>query len=249
VNCQICGNSKERLDSHHLIPRYLGGQREDIIQVCRSCHRKIEILFQNFLKWGSFDSERWKDDEEHWLNNTCEWCHKSGVRVSSHHLIPRYVNGNGDTVELCMSCHRRFEEYFWNFLWWGSFEAEEWQDPYKSRLRNQAYLKRYPTKQKEYYEKNKEKIKQRTKRYYENNKQKCLEKQREYYRKNRDRFKEYRKKWYQEHKEEDNRRVRNYYQEHRKELLAKQKEYYQGHREELLAYARKYREQKRGKEE
>jgi len=247
MECSFCGSETTRLDSHHLVPRYLEGNKDDIVQVERGSHRKMEILTKNFLKWGSLDIERWNDDEEHWLNDTCEWCGQNNVRVFTHHLIPRYLNGSDNfTIELCMGCHRKFESYFWNFLWWGSFHPKEWQDPEKSRLRNRKYEERHPNKQKEYYEKHKGRIKQKSRTYYQNNREKCLETMRQYREKNQEKIKAYRKKWYQEHKEEDNQRVRNYYQEHRKELLAKQKEYYQGHREELLAYARKYREQKRG---
>jgi len=177
LKCEVCNNDSEiQLDSHHLIPRYFDGQREDIIQVCRSCHRKIEIFTQNFLKWKSLDVIYWNDNEQHWLNDSCEWCNKTNVRVFSHHLIPRYVNGDGDIIELCMSCHRKFESYFWNFLVWGRFHAKEWQSPHKANLRNQKYYRTPNGKEKRsnYYLRNREIIKARSLNYFYKNREKCL---------------------------------------------------------------------------
>ena len=189
MECSFCSLETTRLDSHHLIPRYLNGNKEDIIEVDRKHHRKIEILTQNFLKWGSFDIERWNDDEEHWLNDTCEWCGQwrgqEKVRVFTHHLVPRYLNGSDNfTIELCMSCHRRFESYFWNFLWWGNFKAKQWQDPEKSRERQRKYLKNHPEQNRKYYLGHQEKLRTQNLTYYYKHRQNCLEKMRERRRRN-----------------------------------------------------------------
>ena len=179
MECSFCSSETSRLDSHHLIPRYLNGSKEDIIEVDQKCHRKIEIVTQNFLKWGAFDNLEWYDNDEHWVNNSCEWCGKKNIRVFTHHFIPRYIMSNSETVELCMSCHRKFESYFWNFLWWRSFKAKGWQDPEKSRERQRKYLKNHPEQNREYYLYHQEKLRTQNLTYYYKHRQNCLEKMRE----------------------------------------------------------------------
>lgn len=60
--CQHCGRFvKKRIESHHLIPRWCGGKDEDVMEVCHSCHAKLEIIFENFIKWGNFNSPFWEN--------------------------------------------------------------------------------------------------------------------------------------------------------------------------------------------
>jgi hypothetical protein len=63
LQCEMCKRLVLHLDSHHAIPRFMGGDDTDIIQVCRSCHRKSEIKFVNFLldPWGKSIGKYWDD--------------------------------------------------------------------------------------------------------------------------------------------------------------------------------------------
>jgi hypothetical protein len=51
----MCGEDKKLIDSHHLIPIWCGGMEEDIIQVCRGCHTKLESKFKNLIFYGDFN--------------------------------------------------------------------------------------------------------------------------------------------------------------------------------------------------
>lgn len=37
------------LHSHHVIPRWLGGVDEDMIQVCPKCHKMVDTKFMSIL--------------------------------------------------------------------------------------------------------------------------------------------------------------------------------------------------------
>lgn len=58
--CQICGREAP-LATHHLIPRWLGGEDGDTREVCNPCHRHLEKMIDRFIKWGDFE-------RHHWLN-------------------------------------------------------------------------------------------------------------------------------------------------------------------------------------
>lgn len=46
ATCHFCG-TPEPLDEHHIVPRRFGGSddRENIVTVCPTCHRKLERLY------------------------------------------------------------------------------------------------------------------------------------------------------------------------------------------------------------
>lgn len=88
--------------------------------------------------------------------------------------------------------------------------------------------------QKEYYQKNRDKILEYSKNYSKNHKRKLTEKRKEY-------NKRYNKNYQKEHKEEILNKKKQYRKEHREEYLAQRKK----NREKILAYKRKYREKHR----
>lgn len=57
MQCDICGK-EGKLDSHHLIPIWCGGTDEDIIEVHRGCHTRVENMFKNFIFYGTFEKPR-----------------------------------------------------------------------------------------------------------------------------------------------------------------------------------------------
>ena len=90
--------------------------------------------------------------------------------------------------------------------------------------------------QKEYYENNKEQIKEKQKEYYENNKKQVLEKQKEYNEKNKEQIKEYIKEYNEKNKEQ----IKEYKKEYRKEYNEKNKE-------QIKEYRKEYNEKKKDK--
>jgi hypothetical protein len=218
MKCSFCGSEVNRLHSHHLIPRYLSGTEEDIIEVCPKCHNMLESGFQNFLKYSQFEPVPWHDYETE-KSTSCELCGKTHVRICSHHLIPRYLGGDGgDTIEVCQNCHFKLEKRFWNFLVWDSFKARKWQNYTKQLQRNAEYQKlNYPKRLaylQEYRAKNPEKVKLWKAKCYQNHLA-------EYRARNSER----QKRWRMEHPEEAKIRDRLYYQKDKAKKLAYMKEY------------------------
>jgi uncharacterized phage-like protein YoqJ len=68
--CEMCGKHTSRLDSHHTIPRYIGGDDRDIIQVCKSCHIRADKLFAHIIV-NPFKEQylKWKDDKKKKLSS------------------------------------------------------------------------------------------------------------------------------------------------------------------------------------
>jgi len=61
--CDFCGK-EVRLSTHHLIPRWLGGDEGDTMEVCKACHNKLEAKIETFLKWGSFEAPEWHNPKK-----------------------------------------------------------------------------------------------------------------------------------------------------------------------------------------
>jgi len=90
---------------------------------------------------------------------------------------------------------------------------------------------------KQWYQKNKEKVKHRTKKYCEEHKEEIKEKRKNY-------FKEYNKKYRQEHKEE----IKKYNQENKNKFKHYKIKYRKNHKELIQEYDTKYK-RKRKKED
>jgi hypothetical protein len=219
MKCNFCGSETTRLDSHHLIPRYLSGNETDVIEVDQKCHNTLESVFRNFLKYGQFTPIPWHDYETT-KAECCQHCGKKSVRFSSHHLIPRYLDdSNEDLMELCDSCHQKFERIFWNFIVWGSLKTNKWQNYEKQLKRNREYQKNHLLERsrylKEYRTKNPKKIKRWKAKNYLNHLT-------EYRLKNNER----QKQWRKTHSEEAKKRDKLHYLKIRDRKLAYMKERY-----------------------
>ena len=107
--------------------------------------------------------------------------------------------------------------------------------------------------QKEYYEKNKERIKKNQKEYYEKNKKCFKEYDKKYAQKNKEKLKEYYKEYYQENKEnikiksttpekEEKRKKwrKEYYQKNKEKAQQQYKEWYNENDDKLKKYRKKY---------
>ena len=108
--------------------------------------------------------------------------------------------------------------------------------------------KKIPTRtDKEYYEDNKDKIKDRKKDYRDNNKDKIKERDKEYYKNNKDKIKVYIennkdkiKEKYEKNKEEINKKSRDYHFKNKDRIKEKSKERYELNKEEINKKGREY---------
>ena len=98
--------------------------------------------------------------------------------------------------------------------------------------------------QKEFYQKNKEKISISQKEYREENKEKISEQRKECYQKNKDgKIKEYN----EEHKEEKTEYDKKYREGHKEEKSAYNKKYYEEYKDQLLVNIKEYQEENKEK--
>lgn len=67
------------------------------------------------------------------------------------------------------------------------------------------------------------------------------QKEKDYIEKNRDKIKQKNKEWYSRVKEEEKARRKRYYQDNKEEIKRKRKEYYKENKEQILEYYKKYR--------
>ena len=100
---------------------------------------------------------------------------------------------------------------------------------------NKEEIKEY---KKEYYENNKEEIKDKCKEYRENNKEKL----KEYYENNKEEIKEYKKEYYENNKERLRKEKREYYENNKDKLKEYRKEYYENNKDKLKEYRKEYYE-------
>jgi len=58
--CSLCHKPSKRLASHHIIPRFLSiSSDEELMEVCVSCHRRLDEMWRTFILWGSFKPVNW----------------------------------------------------------------------------------------------------------------------------------------------------------------------------------------------
>lgn len=93
---------------------------------------------------------------------------------------------------------------------------------------------------KQYYQKNKEKLKAKNREYYRRNKEKISIKQKEYYQKNKEKIKARVKKTYDDHSKDELNYKREYYKKNKEKISAKHKEFYLKNRDKLRAKCRDY---------
>ena len=111
-----------------------------------------------------------------------------------------------------------------------------------------------PEYSKQWYEVNKEKMKEKMKKYYKTNKEKRKEQMKEYSKANKDKIKEYDKQYYEENKEKRKQQMKEHYEtnkEKRKEyyevnkekIKEKKKEYYEVNKEKIKQQMKEYNKQ------
>tara|TARA_R110002012_G_scaffold314478_1_gene527290 strand:- start:39 stop:641 length:603 start_codon:yes stop_codon:yes gene_type:complete len=87
--------------------------------------------------------------------------------------------------------------------------------------------------------------KEKKKQYYQNNKEQIKEQSNEYQEAHKEQILERKKKYRETHKEQINEYKKQYYQAHKEQILEQIKKYNEAHKEQINEYQRKYREEKR----
>ena len=141
----------------------------------------------------------------------------------------------------------------WNII---QLERFEFNTKYELHARERHYIellkanlnKHVPTRTyTEYYDDNKEKVKDRNKEYYDANKENIKKSTKKWYEENKEKMKENYKRWSAENKIELKEYYKEYYNENREILKEKNKEYNEKHKEKLKEYKKKYREENKEK--
>lgn len=57
--CEVCGKMVKQTDTHHILPRALGGGDEDTIEVCKACHSKMDRWIESFIVAKGEKREKW----------------------------------------------------------------------------------------------------------------------------------------------------------------------------------------------
>jgi hypothetical protein len=74
----------------------------------------------------------------------CEFCHKYKKTIAIHHIIPRWLGGkDGETMRVCMSCHRHLDAFFERFIKYGDFHPTNntWDNVDRIALWHKEYYK------------------------------------------------------------------------------------------------------------
>lgn len=102
-------------------------------------------------------------------------------------------------------------------------------------------------KHKEYYQKNKEHLKQKMKKYYQNNKIKIRKVNQKWYFEHQQEMKEYNKRYFNENKDKLLKQQKEYYENNKDIILKKQNQYYKQHRDEINEKRKEYLKEYRKK--
>ena len=90
----------------------------------------------------------------------------------------------------------------------------------------------YKNKSKQYYEQNKEQIKEQKKQYIEQNKEQIREYQREYREQNKDKIREQQKQYREQNKD----KKKEYYEQNKQQIREQQKQYYEQNKDKKQQY-------------
>ena len=120
--------------------------------------------------------------------------------------------------------------------------SKQWYEVNKEKIKQhyKQYYQANKEKVKEYNEVNKEKIKQYRKQYYEANKEKRKEKMKEYNEVNKEKIKQQQKEYYETNKEKRKEKKKEYNEVNKEKIKQYRKQYYEANKEELKEKAKQH---------
>jgi len=108
---------------------------------------------------------------------------------------------------------------------------------------NNCVNKNIPSRtNKEYYDENKDKIRDKKKEFYEENKDKILVQRKDYYDENKDKILVQKKDYYDENKDKIRDKRKDYYDENKNKILVQKKDYYEKNKDKILVQKKEYKE-------
>lgn len=128
-----------------------------------------------------------------------------------------------------------------------NYELQKRERYYIQNTKN-CVNKNIPTRNiKEWYEQNKDKLKELHKQYYEQNKDKIKELNKQYKEDNKDKIKEVNKKYYEDNKDKLKELNKQYYQDNKDKIKEQKKQYYEDNKDKIKEHQKQYREQNKYK--
>ena len=168
-------------------------------------------------------------------NNIKQRWSGNGARYKTTSLYPYIEKFGWDNIQHIVLFKDQTKE---NALWIENFLIETAREDgvciNKNRSGNISKEEGY---KQEYYEENKQQIREQHKEYREQNKDKIQEYQQEYYEQNKDKIKQY----YEENKQQIREQQKQYYEENKDKF----KEYYEQNKDKIREYQRKYYQRKK----
>jgi hypothetical protein len=186
------------------------------------------------------------DVKDIYVGSTCNFTrrknkHKSDS-INSNSKVYKFIrdNGNFQNWEMIM-----VEEYPCENIMQKFKRERYWYEELKATLNSGNPCRDI----KEWYQDNKEKIKEHKKEYYQGNKEKFIERTKKYLENNKEKVKEYRKetdkKYYEANKDKISQRRRGYREKNRDNINQKQREYREKNRDNINQKQREYRARKK----
>ena len=173
-------------------------------------------VYQHVTPDGMYYFGQTQNVEKRWEANGC---HYKGTALQPY--IEKY---GWDNIQHIVLFRDQTKD---NALWIEDFLIETArEDGVCINKQRSGNIRREEGYKQEYYEQNKQQIKEQHKQYYEDNKQQMREQHKQYYEENKDKMKQYR--------EQNKDKKRNY-----------DKQYYEEHRDKILEQKRQYRQRKK----
>jgi len=115
-----------------------------------------------------------------------------------------------------------------------------WLETLGATLNKQMPTRTKREYEKQYREKNKEKISEKSIEYREKNKEKISEKNKEYFQKNKEKISEKNKEYREKNKETISEKSKEYYEKNKEKIIDKSKEYYEKNKEKRIDKSKEY---------
>ena len=184
---------------------------------------KKYVVYQHVTPDGLYYFGQTQNVERRWRNN--------GIQYKGTSLYPYIEKYGWDNIQHIVLFRDQTKD---NALWIEDFLIETArEDEVCINKQRSGNISREEGYKQEYYEQNKQQIKEQHKQYYERNKDKI----REYQEQNKDKIREYQ----EQNKDKINEQKRNYYERNKEKF----KEYREQNKEQIREYQRQYRQKKK----